>query len=488
MWSPTSRDTFAGVSHVDAVVVGAGPNGLSAAITLAAAGLEVHVYEAAPTIGGGARTAELTLPGFRNDVCSAVHPLAIGSPALRALPLERYGLEWVHPSLPLAHPFPDGSAALLAHDVAESAASLGRDAGAYTRLVHPFTERWDELAVDALRPPLAGLPRHPLLLARFGIAGAWPVAALASRFQGDRARALLAGLAAHTIAPATAMTGGGVALLFAVAAHAFGWPSPRGGAQAIVEAMTAHLGTLGGTVHTSEPVTSVDALPPARAYLFDTSPQALANIAGDRLPDRFRTRLLRHRHGPAAFKLDYALAGPMPWSAPECRRAGTVHLGPTYTEISRALAAVHDGHPPDPPFLIAAQPTLADPSRAPRGQHVLWVYGHVPNGWAGDLSAAIERQLERFAPGFRDLVLARHVTTPARLEAGNANYTGGDIACGSFAGLQGALRFAGVQLPHRTPDPALYLCSAATSPGPGVHGMCGWHAARAALRRVFSRR
>lgn len=472
----------------DAVVVGAGPNGLTAAITLAAAGLDVHVYEAAPTVGGGARTAELTLPGFRHDVCSAVHPLAFGSPALRELPLDRYGLRWVHPELSLAHPFPDGSAVLLARDVAVSAASLGADSGRYARLVRPFAGRWDELAGDVLRPPLAGLPRHPALAVQFGAAGACPVGALARWFQGDRARALLAGLAAHTIAPTSAAAGSGVALLFAVAAHSYGWPFPQGGAQAIVDALVKHLTALGGTIETDRPVASIEDLTPARAYLFDTSPRAFAALVGDRLPASYRTWLRRYRYGPAAFKLDYALAGPMPWTSPECRLAGTVHLGASYAEIGGALAAVRDGQAPDPPFLIVAQPTIADPSRAPQGQHVLWVYGHVPNGWAGDLTAAIERQLERFAPGFRDLVLARHVTTPADLQAGNANYIGGDIACGTFAGLQGALRFAGLRLPYRTADPTVYLCSAATSPGPGVHGMCGLLAARSALRRTFARR
>jgi phytoene dehydrogenase-like protein len=471
------------------VVVGAGPNGLTAAITLAAAGLDVRVFEAAPRAGGGARTAELTLPGFRHDVCSAVHPLGFGSPALRALPLPRSGLRWVPPELALAHPFPDGSAAVLARDVAETAESLlGGDARAYARLVGPFTGRWDAVAGDVLRSPLSGPPRHPLLAARFGARAAWPVAALAHRFRGERARALLAGLAAHSIAPTSAAAGGGVALLFAVAAHAHGWPYPRGGSQAITDALTGHLTVLGGTIQTATPITSLADLPPARAYLFDTSPHALAALAGDRLPARDAARLHRYRYGPAAFKIDYALAGPVPWTAPECRRAGTVHLGPSYHEISTALAAVHDGRAPDPPFLIVAQPTIADPSRAPEGRHVLWVYGHVPNGWPGDLTDAIERQLERFAPGFRDLVLARQVTTPSDLQTRNANYVGGDIACGSFAGMQGLLRFAGVRLSYRTANPALYLCSAATSPGPGVHGMCGLLAARSALRRTFGQR
>jgi phytoene dehydrogenase-like protein len=475
------------MASVDVVVVGSGPNGLAAAVTLAVAGLEVHVYEAAHSVGGGARTSELTLPGFRHDVCSAVHPLGAGSPALQALPLERYGLSWVHPELPLAHPFPDGSAAILARDPQATADSLLGDAGAYRRLVRPFLGRWDDLARDILRAPLDGLPRNPLLLARFGIRAVQPAAVLAQWFRGDRARGLLAGLAAHVIAPLTSPATGGVALVFALAGHEVGWPFPRGGSQAISDALAAYLHSLGGAVHLGHRVTSLDELPAARAYLLDVSPRDLAAIAGSRLPRGYVERLRRYRYGPAVFKLDYALAGPVPWAAPVCRSAGTVHLGATLAEIGSALSAAKRGRPPDPPFLIAAQPTLFDPTRAPEGRHVFWVYGHVPHGWDGDLTEAIERQVERFAPGFRDLVLARRASAPRDLEAGNPNLVGGDIACGSFDGRQAVFRPVTTRVPYATPHPAVFLCSSATPPGPGVHGMCGYRAARVALRRVFAR-
>ncbi|WP_246158543.1 phytoene desaturase family protein [Catellatospora sichuanensis] len=470
---------------VDAVVVGAGPNGLAAAVTLASAGLRVSVFEAADTVGGGARTEELTLPGFRHDPCSAVHPLGAGSPVLRSWPLDRHGLHWLHPEVALAHPFPDGTAATLSRSVAQTAASLAIDAQQYRRLVRPFLGRWDELAPDVLRPPLGAMPRHPLLLARFGIPAALPAAVLLRRFHGPRARALLAGLAAHTTSPLSSPGSSGVALTFALAAHAAGWPLARGGSQAISDALAAYLQELGGRVYTGHAVTSLDELPRARAYLLDVVPQHLAELAGARLPERYRDRLRRTRRGPAVFKIDYALSGPVPWTAPACRQAGTVHLGPYDTDVADSLQAVHHGAAPDPPFLITAQPSLWDPTRAPTGSHVFWVYAHVPNGWTGDLTPAIEAQLERFAPGFRDLVLARAVAGPAEIQRRNLNYLGGDIAGGSCEGLRLLFRPNFAPVPYATPDPAVFLCSASTPPGPGVHGMCGFHAARVALRRVF---
>ena len=476
-------------------MVGAGPNGLTAAVTLARAGLTVRVYEAAPGVGGGARTDELTLPGFRHDLCSAVHPLGAGSPALRALPLERYGLTWVEPPIPLAHPFPDGTAATLAHSVAETAASLGppgdsrsgggRDGATYERLLRPFRGRWDALAADVLRAQLAAWPRDPWLLARFGTRAAPPAALLAGLFRGERARGLLAGLAAHAMAPLGAPATGGVAMLFALAAHEVGWPFPRGGAQAVCDALAAHLRSLGGHIETGCHVRSLDELPTARAYLLDVMPERLADIAGDRLPGRYAARLRRHRHGPAAFKLDYALSGPVPWTAEPCTRAGTVHIGPTFADIAAALRAPYRGQAPRAPFLIAAQPTLVDPSRAPDGGHVLWVYGHVPNGWRGDLTTAIERRLERFAPGFGALVRARSATGPADFAARNPNNVGGDIAGGASDRGGLLLRPMAARVPYATPNRSIYLCSSATPPGAGVHGMCGHHAALVALRRVF---
>jgi phytoene dehydrogenase-like protein len=474
------------MTDVDAIVVGAGPNGLTAAVTLAQAGLSVRVYEGAATVGGGARTAELTLPGFRHDPCSAVHPLGAGSPVLNALGLERFGLSWVHPELALAHPFPDGSAAILARSVAETADSLGGDGRAYRRLVGPFLGRWDGLAADVLRAPLAGWPREPLLYGRFSLVAGLPAAVLARVFAGQRARGLLAGLAGHVTAPLTSPVTGGIALMFALAAHDVGWPFPRGGTQAISDALAALLISLDGKIETGHRVRALGELPSARAYLFDTDPAEAAAIAGSRLPWWYADLFLRrYQHGPAVFKVDYALSGPVPWTAPAARRAGTVHLGPTMAEIGAALRAARHGTAPRPPFLITAQPSLFDPDRAPAGAHVFWVYAQVPNRWRGDLIPAIEEQVERFAPGFTDLVLARTVTTPADLEAGNPNNVGGDIAGGRCDGLRLLLRPVPVPVPYATPDRAIYLCSSATPPGPGVHGMCGYHAASAALRRVF---
>ncbi|KJY43389.1 hypothetical protein VR41_03505 [Streptomyces sp. NRRL B-1568] len=464
---------------LDAVVVGAGPNGLTAAVELARRGLSVEVYEAADAIGGGARTEELTLPGFRHDPCSAVHPLAVRSPAFSRMPLGRYGLEWIHPELPMAHPFPDGTAAVLSRRVGESASSLGRrDAGTYRRLMAPFHGQWDTLAADFLRTQWDGLPRDLAGYARFGLVAAQPASMLVRRFHDEKARGLFAGLAAHGIAPLTGIGTGGMAMMFAIAAHECGWPVPRGGSQSIADALGSYLRALGGTIHTGFEVKHLDDLPPARAFVFDTSPTALARIAG--LGNAYR----RFRFGPSAFKVDYALSGPVPWRAEAARRAGTVHVGPTYGEIRDALGAAVDGRDPSVPFLITAQPSIVDPTRAPEGKHTFWVYGHVPNGWEGDATELIERQIERFAPGFRDLVLARAIAGPAVLAARNANYVGGDIATGSVAGLRLLIRPKLARVPYATAHPAVFLCSSATPPGPGVHGMSGHHAARAVWRRL----
>ncbi|WNE99552.1 NAD(P)/FAD-dependent oxidoreductase [Streptomyces luomodiensis] len=469
---------------LDAVVVGAGPNGLTAAVELARRGCAVEIFEAADTIGGGARTEELTLPGFRHDTCSAVHPLAIGSPAFDRMPLARHGLEWLHPELPLAHPFPDGTAAVLARSVGETARSLGpRDAGTYRRLIAPYLGKWATLAPDMLRTHWNGVPRDPVTWARFGLHALQPAALLAGplRFRDEKARALFAGLSGHAIAPTSAVGTSGPALLFALAAHEVGWPIPRGGSQSIVDALGSYLRAHGGTIHVSTEVKRLDELPPARAYVFDTSPRALARIAG--LGNAYR----RYRYGAAAFKIDYALSGPVPWTAPEARRAGTVHIGPTSGEIGAALRAAVEGRDPAVPFLITAQPTLLDPSRAPEGKHTFWAYGHVPSGWQGDATEVIERQIERFAPGFRDLVLARAVAGPPELAARNANYIDGDISCGAFEGLQAVIRPKFARVPYATAHPAVFLCSSATPPGPGVHGMSGHHAARAVWRRLRAR-
>ncbi|MFI1971280.1 hypothetical protein BLA24_32500 [Streptomyces cinnamoneus] len=464
---------------LDAVVVGAGPNGLTAAVELARRGLRVEVFEAADAIGGGARTEELTLPGFRHDPCSAVHPLAVRSPAFTAMPLDRHGLEWVHPGLPMAHPFPDGTAAVLSRSVGETAGSLGpRDAGTYRRLLAPFHGRWDALAADFLRTQWDGPPRDPILYARFGLVAGLPAAVLARLFRDEKARGLLAGLAAHGIAPLRTLGTGGMALVFALAAHEGGWPVPRGGSQAIADALGSYLRALGGVIHTGFEVRHLDDLPPARAFVFDTSPTALARIAG------LGGTYANVRYGPSVFKIDYALDGPVPWTAEPARRAGTIHIGPTAGEIGEALRAAVEGDDPSVPFLITAQPSLFDPTRAPEGKHTFWVYGHVPNGWEGDATEVIERQIERFAPGFRDLVLARATAGPPQLAARNANYVGGDIATGSVAGLGLLVRPKLARVPYATPHPSVFLCSSATPPGPGVHGMSGHHAARAVWRRL----
>ena len=481
---------------VDAVVVGAGPNGLTAAITLARAGLEVDVFEARDTVGGGARTAELTLPGFRHDPCSAVHPLGIGSPVFNSLPLAAHGLRWIQPGEPLAQTLADGPAALLRRDLAATAegfgtagsgaAGSGADGDRYRRLLEPFAGHWDALAADVLRPPLAGPPRHPLLLARLGVPGMLPASALLRRFTGAGPRAIVAGLAAHGLAPLGSPLTGGTALLFLLSAHAGGWPVARGGSQAISDALAGTLADLGGRIHLSHTVVSIDELPPARAYLFDVSPRALAAIAGSRLSSRWVRRMRAVRYGPGVFKVDYALDGPVPWADERSRTAGTVHVGGSAAEIGESLRAANSGRAPDAPFLITSQPTLFDPSRAPAGKHVFWAYGHVPHGWTGDALPAIERQIERFAPGFRDLVAARHVTSPAESEAMNPNHVGGNITVGRSDGLRGLVRpVMAPRVPYASSNRSIYLCSSATTPGPGVHGMCGYHAARAALARVW---
>jgi len=473
------------MAEVDAVVVGAGPNGLTAAVTLARAGLRVQVFEAADKVGGGARTDELTEPGFRHDPCSAVHPLGAGSPAWRDWPLGRFGLEWLEPPIPMAHPLADGSAATLTRSLDDTAAGLGPDATRYRQLLRPFAGRWPDLADDVLRPLLAEFPRRPFLAARFGVRAVPPAAVLARLFSTPHARGMVAGLAAHAIAPLRQPVTGGVAVMFALAAHEVGWPVPRGGSQSIADAVAAYLESLGGTITTGSTFTSLDDLPTADAYVLDVSPRAAVSMAGRRLPAHYANRLERFAYGPAVFKLDWALDGPVPWRAEACRSAGTVHVGGRYEDIAAALDAVAHGRAPAAPFLITAQPSVVDPSRAPAGKHVFWAYGHVPNGWTGDLTDAVEAQLEAFAPGFRDRVVARAAAGPVDLEVRDANYVGGDIACGRFSGLQAVFRPTLARFPHATPDRSVYLCSSATPPGPGVHGMCGLHAARLALARVF---
>ncbi len=465
-----------------AVVVGAGPNGLAAAVALARAGEEVIVYEAADTIGGGARTAELTLPGFQHDICSAVHPMGAASPFFRTLPLAEHGLEWVHPTTLLAHPFGDGGAATLERATADTAASLDApDRASYRALMDPFVERWRDLFDDALRPPLH-VPSHPLLLARFGLLALRSAIGLGrDRFDGPRGRALLAGLAGHAFEPLERPPTAAFALMLAIAGHGAGWPIARGGSRSIADALASLLREHGGTIVTGSPVRSLDPLPRAATTMLDLTPRQVLEVAGERLPARYRRQLRRWRYGPGVFKIDWALAEPIPWSAEACRRAGTVHLGGTAEAIARANRQAWEGRVPDRPFVLLTQPSLFDATRAPPGRHTAWAYCHVPHGSTVDMTQAIEDQVERFAPGFRDVVLARATRNPCDLERYNANLVGGDINGGVATPRQLLFRPTIRARPYRTPVPGLYLCSASTPPGGGVHGMCGWNATRGAL-------
>lgn len=468
----------------DAVVVGAGPNGLAAAIELARNGRSVVVYEAADTVGGGTRSAELTLPGFVHDVCSAIHPLAAASPFFRQLPLGSYGLEWIHPSAPLAHPLDDGTAVVVDRSVDATADGLGDDAGAYRRLMGPIVRDWDKIQAATTRP-IARIPRHPIALARFGLLALLPARLVARRaFRGERARAVFAGLAAHSFLPLDAPLSTTFALMLGATAHAVGWPLPRGGSQKIGDALAAHVRSLGGEIRTGERVLAIDELPNARAYVFDVTPRQLDRIAGERFPGGYRRALLAYRYGPGVFKVDYALDGPVPWRARECLRAGTVHVGGTLDEVAAGEEAVGRGEHPERPFVLVAQQSLFDATRAPAGKHTLWAYCHVPNGSTVDMTARIEAQIERFAPGFRERIIARHVMDTRWLESHNESYIGGDISAGSHRGLQLLARPTIRWDPYSTPARDVYICSAATPPGGGVHGMCGYNAARSALRRV----
>lgn len=469
---------------LDAVVVGSGPNGLAAAVTLARAGRSVTVLEAADGYGGGTRSEELTLPGFTHDVCSAIHPLGVASPFFASLPLHEHGLEWVHPDAPAAHPLPDGTAAVLERSLDTMAASLGGpDGRAWRRLVGPLVGNWEAL-LESVLGPLLRLPHHPLTLARFGGRALPPATALARTvFRGHRARALFVGMAAHAILDLRLPLTSSFGLTLAAAGHTVGWPAARGGSQRIADALVSHLRSLGGEVVTGHHVATLADLPPARAALFDVTPRQLVAIAGDRLAAGYRRRLEAYRYGPASFKLDYALDGPVPWKADGCARAASVHVCGTMDDVARAEAEVAHGRHPDRPYVICTQPGLFDPSRAPDGKQTFWAYTHVPRGSTVDVTEAVEDQLERFAPGFRDRVLARHVMSPADIEAHDANCVGGDIAGGSHGGLQLVARPVLSLRPYTVPVAGLpaYLCSSSTPPGAGVHGMCGWWAARAAL-------
>jgi phytoene dehydrogenase-like protein len=464
----------------DAFVIGAGPNGLTAAILLASAGIQTTIVEAEPSIGGGTRSAELTLPGFVHDICSAVHPLAIASPAFCGFPLAVHGLEWIQPPIPLAHPFDDGSAAVLHRSVDETCAGMKMDGKAYGRVVEPLVGRWQELASEVLQP-IFHLPRSPLLLARFGWQACWPAATEARRsFRTPAAQALFAGLAAHSVLPLDAPGSAAFGWILAIAAHAVGWPIPRGGSQRIADALASYFTSLGGKIVTNARVRSLDEFGEDSLILCDVAPRRFLEIAGDRIAGSFRNQLRSYRYGPGVFKIDWALRRPVPWRARECAEAGTVHLGGSIAEVEASEKLVSSGRVSDRPFVLFAQPSLFDSSRAPAGQHTAWAYCHVPNGSNIDMTSRIEAQVERFAPGFAGTILARHTFTTNELERHNANLVGGDIS-GGLNNL-GQLVFRPTRSLYHTPLDNVYLCSASTPPGGGVHGMCGYHAARLALR------
>ena len=462
-------------------MIGSGPNGLAAAIVLAQAGLQVDVFEAEATPGGAVRTMELTLPGFRHDFGSAVYPLGAGSPFFSSLPLADHGLEWMYSPAPLAHPLDDGTAVVLEHNLDEAASALGADGKAWRNLLQPFVERWNEFAPEVLRP-IPMIPKHPFLMARFGMTALLSAKGIASRFQSERTRALFAGLAAHSFLALDEVLSGAFGMLMAIPAHAVGWPVPRGGAQAIPDALCSYLATFGGAVWTSRPVESLAELKDYELILCDITPRQLLKMSGERLSQSYLHELERFRYGPAAFKVDYALSAPIPWKASDCLRAATLHLGGTFEEIAASEKAVRSGQHADRPFVLLAQPSLFDSSRAPEGRHTAWAYCHVPNGSQVDMLERIENQIDRFAPGFREIVLARRTFSPANLESMDANLVGGDIG----GGVMDIRQFVFRPTPRHYATSArdIYLCSASTPPGGGVHGMCGYHAAQKALSRM----
>lgn len=465
-----------------ACVIGAGPNGLAAAIVLAQAGLQVDVLEAESTPGGAARTLELTLPGYWHDFGSAVYPLGAGSPFFLSLPLTNHGLEWIHPPAALAHPLDDGTAVMLERDLDETKTFLGSDGPPWDKLMRPFVERWSELAPEILRP-VSFVPRHPWLMARFGMVALRSARSVARRFRSQRTRALFAGLAAHSFLSLDEPLSAAFAILMAATAHAVGWPIPRGGAQSLTNALCGFLSTFGSKLSTSTPVRSLaNVLPKYDLLLCDLTPRQLIEVGGPRLSETYKRRLGMYRYGAGVFKVDYALQAPVPWKAPDCLRAATVHLGGSFEEIAASEKAVRNGQHVDRPFVLLAQPSLFDSSRAPAGKHTAWAYCHVPNGSRVNMLDKIEGQIERFAPGFRECVLARHVFSPADLESMDANLVGGDIGGGTMD--IGQFLFRPTWRHYVTSARDIYICSASTPPGAGVHGMCGYHAAKTALSRL----
>lgn len=467
----------------DAVVVGSGPNGLAAAIAIQQAGLSVLLVEGKDSIGGGLRSATLTLPGFVHDVCSAIHPLAVGSPFFKTLPLQQHGLEFIYPSLAAAHPFDDGDAAVLYPSIEQTAAALGEDGASYRQLIHPLAKDWSQIA-GAILGPLQ-FPNHPLTMARFGWKALQSATHLAKRFHSPKARGLWAGMAAHSLQPLSNATTSAIALVLLTLGHTEGWPLPKGGSAAIARALASYFVSVGGTITTGLYVRSLSQLPSSHAVLLDVTPRQLLQIAGGQFSSFYKWQLERYRYGMGVFKIDWALDGPIPFASSACREAGTLHLGNTLEEIAASEQLTAKGKHPDKPFVLLAQQSRFDASRAPEGKHTAWAYCHVPNGSEVDMTERIEKQVERFAPGFRDLIIGRHVMNTRQMEAYDPNYIGGDINGGAMGLTQLFTRPALRWSPYKTSAKGIYLCSSSTPPGGGVHGMCGYHAARRALKDVF---
>ncbi|WP_340103695.1 phytoene desaturase family protein [Rhodohalobacter sp. 8-1] len=470
-------------SSYDAIIVGSGPNGLSAAIRLAEQGLSVKVFEASSTIGGGMRTKELMQPGFHHDICSAIHPLAASSPYLKHLPLDKFGLEWIIPEFPVAHPMDDGDAVVMHHSMSETIDELGSDGAAWRSALEPISDNWDSLTADFLGP--LRFPKHPINLALFGLKALQPASMFKKRFKEPRAKALFAGLAAHSILPLDAISTSAIGLVLGAAGHAVGWPLPKGGSQSIANAMAGYFKSLGGEIETDSEITSLDQLPSHRALLLDITPRQFIQIAGDRLPENYVSRLKKFRYGSGVFKIDYILSEPVPWKDSRCKRAGTIHLGGTFDEIAAGEAVMDSGKHAEKPYILIAQQSNFDDTRTPDDRHTLWAYCHVPNGSTRDMTTEIESQIERFAPGFKDTIEERHTMNTDQFHDYNANYFGGDINGGRQDIWQLFTRPIHLINPYATPAEGVYLCSSSTPPGGGVHGMCGYHAATLALRQEF---
>jgi len=468
----------------DAIIVGSGPNGLAAAIHLQQNGLSVLILEVKAEIGGGLRSAELTLPGFTHDICSAIHPLAVGSPFFQQLPLADHGLEYIYPEIAAAHPFDNGTASALKQSVAETAKLLGDDEQAYLNLVQPIVNDWPCIAPDVLGP--LHYPKYPLAMAKFGLSALTSATYLSKRFKTEKAKALFAGMAAHSMQPLSKLTTSAAALVLMANGHLKGWPIPKGGSNRIANALASYFISIGGKIETNTYVKSLEQLPSAHAVLFDVSPKQLLQIAGHKFSSLYKWQLQRYRYGMGVFKVDWALDGAIPFKAEECKNAGTIHIGNTIQEITNSEQQTWDGGHPETPFVLLAQQSVFDSTRAPEGKHTSWAYCHVPNGSKVDMTDAIENQIERFAPGFKDLILAKHTMSPAQMEEYNPNYIGGDINGGVLDIGQLFTRPALRWSPYKTSAKGIYLCSASTPPGGGVHGMCGYHAAKRVLKDIFT--